>query len=125
LRGRIENILNTAKVHGWRTGENPAQWRGHLSSILRRRQKLVKTHHGTLPFEDVPAFLMALRSWALTAARMGEVLGTTWDEGDLVQPVPSCRMKAGIADREPLSVAPLAVSAQAAEMDDFGREVEA
>jgi len=56
---------------------------------------------------------------------MGEVLGTTWDEGDLVQPVPSCRMKASIADREPLSVAPLAVSAQAAKMDDFGREVEA
>jgi integrase len=108
-------------------GEDPAQWHGHLSSILRRRQKLVKTHHGTLPFEDVPAFLMALRSWALTAARMGEVLGTTWDEVDLVQPVPSRRMKAGIADRVLLSAAPLAVSAQAAEirMDDFGREVEA
>ena len=62
-----------------------------------------------------------------TAARMGEVLGTTWDEVDLVQPVPSRRMKAGIADRVPLSGASLAVSVQAAEirMDDFGREVEA
>jgi integrase len=88
----------------------------------------VKTHHATLPFEDVLAFHMALREyWALTAARMGEVLGTTWDEVDLVQPVPSRRMKAGIADRVLLSAAPLAVSAQAAEirMDDFGREVEA
>ena len=82
-------------------GADPAQWRGHLSSFLRRQQKLVKTHHATLPFEDVPVFLMALRerqsvaAWALTAARMGEVLGTTWDEVDLVQPVPSRRMKAG------------------------------
>jgi hypothetical protein len=55
-----------------------------------------------------------------TAARMVEVFDTTWDDVDLVQPVPSRRMKAGIADRVPLS-------AQAAEirMDDFGREVEA
>jgi hypothetical protein len=71
---------------------------------------------------------MALReSWALTAARMAEVLGTTRDEVDLVQPVPSRHMKAGIADCVPLAVAPLAVSVQAAEirMEDFGREVEA
>ena len=108
-------------------------WATWSSKPIYEYTALVKTHHATLPFEDVPAFLMALRerqsvaAWALTAARMGEVLGTTWDEVDLVQPVPSRRMKAGIADRVPLSGASLAVSVQAAEirMDDFEREVEA
>ena len=75
----------------------------------------MKTHHATLPYGKVSP------PGRFTAARMGEVLGTT------VQPVPSRRMKAGIADRVLLSAAPLAVSPQAAEimMDDFGREVEA
>jgi integrase len=62
-----------------------------------------------------------------TAARMGEILGTTWEEVDLVQTVPSRRMKAGIAHRVTLSAASLDVLAQVAEirMDGFGREVEA
>src|SRR5262249_1119557 len=29
VRGRIEAILDWAKVRGYRTGENPARWRGH------------------------------------------------------------------------------------------------
>lgn len=34
LRGRIENILDWAKARGYRTGENPARWRGHLNQLL-------------------------------------------------------------------------------------------
>ena len=30
VRGRIENVLDSAKVQGFRNGENPAAWRGHL-----------------------------------------------------------------------------------------------
>ena len=30
LRGRIEAVLDYAKAHGWRSGENPAAWRNHL-----------------------------------------------------------------------------------------------
>jgi hypothetical protein len=48
LRNQIENSLDAAKVHGWRAGENPAQCRGHVSSILRRRHKLLKTNRAAL-----------------------------------------------------------------------------
>src|SRR5262252_1345803 len=34
LRGRIEAVLDSAKVRGYRSGENPARWRGHLDKIL-------------------------------------------------------------------------------------------
>jgi hypothetical protein len=40
LRGRIERILSSAKVKGWRTGENPAAWKDNLDHLLPRRQKL-------------------------------------------------------------------------------------
>jgi hypothetical protein len=34
VRGRIERILDWAKVRGYRDGENPARWRGHLDHLL-------------------------------------------------------------------------------------------
>jgi len=34
LRGRIECILDWAKVREYRQGENPARWRGHLENLL-------------------------------------------------------------------------------------------
>jgi hypothetical protein len=33
VRGRIEMVLDWAKVRGYRTGENPARWRGHRSLV--------------------------------------------------------------------------------------------
>jgi hypothetical protein len=39
LRARIEVILDWAKVRGYRTGENPARWRGHLSHLLPSPKK--------------------------------------------------------------------------------------
>lgn len=33
LRGRIERILDWARIKGYRAGENPARWRGHLEAI--------------------------------------------------------------------------------------------
>jgi integrase len=123
LRGRIERVLDFAKAKGWRTGENPALWRGHLKSILPARQRLTRGHHAAMPYAQVPAFVEQLRGLAamsaralefliLTAARSGEVLEATWGEFDLdagLWTVPAARMKAGKEHRVPLSKAALAI----------------
>ncbi|WP_420801579.1 phage integrase central domain-containing protein [Pinisolibacter aquiterrae] len=59
LRGRIEKVLDAAKARGWRTGENPARWRGHLDHLLPRRQKLRRGHQPAMPYEEVPALRRA------------------------------------------------------------------
>ena len=123
LRGRIERVLSFAKVKGWRSGENPAAWRGHLDALLPKRQKLQRGHHAAMPYSDVPGFVERLRGaealaaralefLILTAGRSGEVLGTTWDEIDFEQAVwtvPAVRMKAGKEHRVPLSKPALAI----------------
>lgn len=117
LRGRIERVLDAAKAKGFRSGENPARWRGHLDHLLPKRQKLTRGHHAALPFEKVPGFItelrareavaaMALEFAIYTAARSGEVRDATWAEIDLaakVWTVPANRMKAGREHRVPLS----------------------
>jgi integrase len=117
LRGRIERILDAAKAKGYRAGENPARWRGHLDSLLAKRQKLTRGHHPSMPWWDLPAFMKSLREreamaaralefTILTAARTGETLGALWSEIDLeakVWTVPAERMKGGREHRVPLS----------------------
>jgi len=117
IRGRIERILDAAKARGFRSGENPARWRGHLDHLLAKRQKLTRGHHAALPFTEVRKFIgdlrerdamaaLALEFVILTAARSGEVRGATWSEIDLsakVWTVPAKRMKAGREHRVPLS----------------------
>ena len=124
VRGRIEKVLDYAKAVGWRTGENPAAWKGHLALTLPARSKVAKVqHHAALPWTEIAAFMDELRGQAgisaralefaiLTAARSGEVLGVRWGELDLAAKlwtVPSERMKAGVEHRVPLSAAALAV----------------
>jgi hypothetical protein len=86
LRGRIEAVLDAAKAKGYRTGENPAAWRGHLAHILPKRQKLTRGHHAAMAYDAIPAFIAKLRTidalaasvlefTILTAARSGETLG--------------------------------------------------
>ncbi len=117
VRGRIERILDAAKARGFRSGENPARWRGHLDHLLAKRQKLTRGHHAALPFAEVREFVgklrerqamaaLALEFAIFTAARSGEVRGATWSEIDLsakVWTVPAKRMKAGREHRVPLS----------------------
>jgi integrase len=117
LRGRIEAVLDAARVAGHRTGENPARWRGHLDKLLPKPRKLYRGHHAAMPCAEVPAFVARLRErdavaaralefMILTAARSGEVLGMTWGELDLdaaLWVVPERRMKAGREHRVPLS----------------------
>ena len=118
LRGRIEAILNWATVSEFRTGPNPARWRGHLDNLLPARSKIAKVqHHAALPFADLPAFMVELRNQEgvaaralefliLTAARTGEVIGARWSEINLQDKlwiIPAERMKAGKEHRVPLS----------------------
>lgn len=117
VRGRIETILDAAKSRGYRTGENPARWRGHIARILPVRSRLTRDHHKAMPYDAVPAFVgelhsrnamaaLALEFAILTAARTGEVLGAAWGEidfGKAVWTVPAGRMKAGKEHRVPLS----------------------
>jgi integrase len=117
LRGRIERVLDAAKARGLRDGDNPARWRGHLVTLLPKRQKLARGHHAAMPYRDVPRFLhrlrasesvsgLALEFLILSASRTGEVLGAEWSEIDRdarIWTVPGHRMKAGREHRVPLS----------------------
>lgn len=109
VRGRIESVLDAAKVRGLRSGENPAAWRGNLALLLPARKKGPKRHHPAMPFVDVPKFFEQLRAsrglsaralelTITTAARTSEVLQAVWAEFDLADAtwtVPASRMKAG------------------------------
>jgi integrase len=117
LRGRIEKVLDAAKAKGFRSGENPARWRGHLDHLLPRPSKLSRGHHAAMPYEEIADFIdklranqslaaLALELCILTAARSGEILGMRWSEVDLnkaVWTIPAHRMKAGREHRVPLA----------------------
>jgi hypothetical protein len=68
VRGRIENVLDAAKAKGYRQGKNPARWRGHLSLLLPKRQKLHQNHHAALSYERTPEFMEKLREGKSLAA---------------------------------------------------------
>lgn len=127
VRGRIESVLDWATARKYRSGENPARWKGHLDKLLPARTKVKKTeHHAALPWAEIGAFMADLRQQVgiaaraveyaiLTAARSGEVRGAMWDEIDLdagVWIVPAERMKAKKEHRVPLSTKALALLAE-------------
>jgi integrase len=122
LRGRLESILDWATVRGYRSGLNPARWKGHLSVMLPAPGKVANAeHHAALPYAEMPGFMARLRAIdgesaqalqfaILTAARSGEVRGATWREVDFdakAWTVPAERMKAKKPHRVPLSHAAL------------------
>jgi integrase len=117
VRGRIEGVLDWATVRGYRAGDNPARWRGHLDNVLPAPAQVATVeHHAALPYVEAPAFIQALSKVGgtaaraleltiLTAARTGEVIACRWDEFDLrgaVWSVPPGRMKGGREHRVPL-----------------------
>jgi integrase len=123
VRGRIEVILDWATVRGFRSGENPARWRGHLDKLLPARSKVRKVkHHAALAYAEIGGFMAELRTrdsvsaralefTILTAARTGESLGARWSEIDMAKEVwivPAERMKGGREHRVPLCDAALA-----------------
>jgi integrase len=117
-RGRIEQVLDFAKVSGYRDGGNPAAWAGNLVHALPARNAIAKVeHHPALPFADVSTFISELRQREgiaarclefviLTACRTSEAIGARWDEFDLearTWTIPALRMKAGKQHKIPLS----------------------
>jgi integrase len=119
IRGRLEAILDAARVEGKHAGPNPALWRGHLNKAGLPKQRKSE-HHAALPFEEMPAFFQSLATdptdaarmlrWiVLTACRFGEAAGMSMLEvqGD-VWTVPATRMKADRPHRVPLTTLALA-----------------
>ena len=118
LRGRLEAILDWATTRGYRSGLNPARWKGHLDTVLPAARSVANAgHHTALPFPQIGAFMVELRQQAglsaralefaiLTASRSGEVRGAIWrkiDRAARMWTVPAERMKAGREHRVPLS----------------------
>jgi hypothetical protein len=61
LRGRIEPVLDYVTARGWRTGENPARWRGHVDNLLPARVNIARVeHHAALPWRELGAFMADL-----------------------------------------------------------------
>lgn len=117
-RGRIERVLDWAKARHFRSGENPARWKGHLNLLLPAPAKVAKVkHHAALPYADLGAFMDRLRALEsvsaraleftiLTAVRTGEAIGIQESEIDYanrVWSIPGERMKSGREHRVPLS----------------------
>ena len=124
LRGRIESVLDWCTVRGYRKGDNPARWKGHLDKLLPKSSKVAKVeHHPALAAHEAGAFLQNLRPMeglgaralellTLTAARSGKVRGARWSEIDTkvgVWTIPAERMKARKEHRVPLSAQALAL----------------
>jgi integrase len=124
LRGRIESVIGWAITSGYRTGDNPARWRGHLENLLANISKTARTkNYPSLAWQKASSFVSALRTREgaaaralefaiLTACRSGEVRGAKWTEFDLkekVWTIPAERMKARREHQVPLSKPALAV----------------
>jgi integrase len=128
LRARIERVLAWATVSGYRKGDNPARWRGHLDELLPKieRRKRVK-HHPALPYPQMGEFTQELRAEdgtparalefaILTAARTSEVIGARPAEFDLeaaVWTIPAERMKSHRRHKVPLSARAVAIVREA------------
>jgi len=131
IRARVEQILDWATARGFRSGENPARWRGHLKNLYPavRKGSRVK-NHAAMPYEEVGAFIaqlraersaaaLALRFIILTGVRKKETLGTVWSEIDLqgrIWTIPADRMKGHRTHRVPLSPQAIAVLRQVAKL---------
>lgn len=134
VRQRIEAVLNWASAREFRSGENPARWRGHLDKLLPKPTKIKKVEHrAALPYNEAGAFMAELRQQKglgasalelqiLTACRPGEVAGARWAEFDLeaaAWTIPGERMKAGKEHRVPLSPPAIALLRKLPRVTDY------
>ncbi len=118
VRGRIESVLDWARVKGLRSGDNPARWKGLLDKIFPAHSQFRKIeHHASLGYEQIASFIKdlerkpgvaadALNFLILTAARTGEVVGARACEIDAhskMWTVPADRMKSKREHKVPLS----------------------
>lgn len=118
VRNRIEQIINYSIAHGYRQGENPARWRGHLDKLLPSPNKIKKVkHHSALPYREINSFVEELRTHVcisayalefliLTGTRTTEIIKAKWDEIDFKEKlwtIPAERMKAKKLHEVPLN----------------------
>lgn len=125
LRGRIEAVLDSAKTKGYRSGDNPAAWKGNLATLLPSPNKVKKVkHYRAIPVNEASIFFSKLKSQMgiapkalefliLTNVRSHNVRHATWQEIDFdtnTWDIPGDdedgngqRMKAGVSHRVPLS----------------------
>jgi integrase len=111
-------VFDYAKSMGYRTGDNPALWRGNIENIFHLPKNHDK-HYPSLPFKELPEFMTRLRFrevkghsatmlefQILTASRPGETRGMRWSEVDLINriwTIPPERTKQNREHRVPLS----------------------
>jgi integrase len=132
VRARIEQVLDWANVRGYRKGDNPARWKGHLANVLPSRSRKDVKNWPALPYDQIGKFMIDLRKrkdvaaralefTILCAARSGETLGARWsteiDMEGKVWTVPKDRIKAGKEHRQPLTDAAMNIL-QALPRDD-------
>lgn len=130
VRGRIEAVLGWATVHGYRSGDNPARWRGHLDKALGAKAKIRAVQHQTsLPYAEMPSFMaelrqrqgmaaLALEFAILTCVRTADVRNARHadvDQSAKIWTIPAFT-KTGKPHKVPLSHAALAVFDKARNM---------
>jgi integrase len=129
LRPRIESVLDWARAHHYREGENPARWNGHLSEIFDKTENVhIVKHHRALPYKEVGGLIAKFRArddrdarclelLILTAMRVDAGAGARAEEFNLkerIWTIPASRMKRkgkrkAMPFRVPLSDAAIAV----------------
>ena len=99
VRERLEKVLAYATVQGYRTGDNPARWKGNLDMVLAAPGKVAGAeNYPAVQLDDVARWWQALQErdgmgaqalafQALTATRSGAIRFATWDEIDLAAKV--------------------------------------
>ena len=117
LLGRIKTVLDYATVNEYRSGTNPAQWTGHLSTQLPSPKKIQKKeHHPAVPYKQIGDFMSKLRANSsisakalefliLTAVRSGSVRQAEWAEIDFENAlwiIPAAHTKSRQEHRVPL-----------------------
>lgn len=127
IRGRIEAVLDWATMAEYRSGDNPAVWRGRLAHLLPSRKKVrAVRHHDALPYLEMPKFWKSLsadtsdsaallRFIILTASRFSEAARAEWSEINTEKQiwiVPAVRMKGGREHIVPLTDEAMAVLKQ-------------
>ena len=124
LLGRVRAVLDFAIVNEYRSGTNPATWKGYLDTVLPPPRKISKEeHHPALPYDELGVFMAKLRSnesisalalefLILTAVRSGSVRKATWSEinlRDKLWIIPAEHTKINVEHRVPLCPQAIAV----------------
>ncbi|MEN9761493.1 MAG: hypothetical protein RI906_1319 [Pseudomonadota bacterium] len=114
---RIRTVLDYATVNEYRSGTNPAIWKGYLDTLLPSPRGLKEVRHQpAIPYEQIGDFMAQLRRntsvsakalefLILTGVRSGSVRLADWSEIDLAKNlwiIPAEHTKAKREHRVPL-----------------------